>query len=81
MARAGSIGTLKKNDSFVRTLTALQELLGKSLDLPIYDVEGLRLAKAWRISHLPALALKRGPRLHIVMGERGKPEDLDRCEK
>jgi hypothetical protein len=61
----------------------IRELGGQSgppgLGLPIYDLEGLRLARAWNLSRLPAFVLAAQGKVHVVYGTRLDLEDLARC--
>jgi hypothetical protein len=47
--------------------------------LAIYDEEGLALARSWKITRLPALALVAEGRVHVAAGSRARPEDLEDC--
>lgn len=49
------------------------------LGLPIYDLEGLRLARAWNLSRLPAFVLAAQGKAHVVYGARLDLEDFARC--
>ena len=75
------LGRLKKESPLVRTLQKLEDVLGKNLNIPLYDVEGLRLAKAWRITRLPALAVVAGGKAHVSFGTRVDPGELLKCAK
>jgi hypothetical protein len=61
----------------------LRELGGQSgppgLGLPVYDLEGLRLARTWNLSQLPAFVLAAQGKAHVVYGTRLDLEDLTRC--
>jgi hypothetical protein len=45
----------------------------------VYDEEALRLAAAWKIERLPAAALVRGGRAHVVQGTGLDLDSLLRC--
>ena len=49
------------------------------VSLPVYDLEGLRLARAWNLSRLPAFVLITQGKAHVVYGSRLDLEDLARC--
>lgn len=49
------------------------------LNLPVYDVEGLHLARAWNLSRLPAFVLVAQGKAHVVYGTRLDLDDLARC--
>ena len=42
--------------------------LGRSTPVQVFDEEGLRLAQAWKITRLPALALVSRGRAHVLQG-------------
>jgi hypothetical protein len=49
------------------------------LGLPVYDLEGLRLARTWKLSRLPAFVLVAQGKAHVVYGTRLDLEELLRC--
>lgn len=55
--------------------------LGKGVQIQVYDEEALRLAAAWKIERLPAVALVVGGRAHIVQGAELDLESLWRCAR
>jgi len=61
----------------------IRELGGQSgppgLGLPVFDLGGLRLARAWNLSRLPAFVLATQDKVHVVYGTRLDLEDLARC--
>jgi len=61
----------------------VRELAGSNgppgLNLPIYDLEGLRLARDWNLSRLPAFVLVAQGKAHVVYGTRIDLRELLRC--
>jgi len=55
--------------------------LGERVQLQVYDEEALRLAAAWKIVRLPAVALVVGGRAHVIQGASADLESLFRCAK
>jgi hypothetical protein len=49
--------------------------------IPIFDEDGLRLARAWSLSRLPAFVLISHGKAHLVYGSRVTLEDLLECRK
>ena len=62
------IGRLDEKHPFYQALKELGRLFGGSLDLRLYDEEGLRLASDWKVTKLPTLVLVRGGTAHKVSG-------------
>lgn len=52
-----------------------------SLDIPLYDEEGLRLAEHWGIRSVPAFVLVRAGRAHCTAGAAANLEMLWECLK
>ena len=63
----------------VRELGRLREPAG--VDIPLYDVEGLRLAKAWKITRLPAFVLVSHGRAHAIHGPNADLGSLQGCDR
>jgi len=61
----------------VRELSSLEQALG--LKLSVFDEEGLRLARAWKLSRLPAFVLIAHDKAHVVYGTRIDLKDLSEC--
>ncbi len=55
--------------------------LGERVQIQVYDEEALRLAAAWKIVRLPAVALVLGGRAHVVQGASPDLESLWRCTR
>jgi hypothetical protein len=55
--------------------------LGKVAPLQVFDEEALRLARAWKLTRLPALVLVNGGRAHVLQGGAHGLEDLFGCGK
>jgi hypothetical protein len=72
------IGRLQESSPFYKTLKELQ-VLG-SLDIPLYDDEGLSLAEAWEIRSVPAFVLVSRGRAHRALGPRANLELLLECK-
>ena len=51
------------------------------VQIQVYDEDALRLATAWRIVRLPAVALVRGGRAHVVQGAAADLESLWSCAR
>lgn len=75
------LGRVKDESPIVRTLKELSKLGAKELDIPIYDLEGLSLAEAWKVNRLPALVLVQGGKAHKASGARVRPESLLECNR
>jgi len=63
----------------VRELAARSEPRG--VRLPVFDEEGLRLARAWKLSRLPAFVLVAHGKAHVVYGSRVALEELSECDR
>jgi hypothetical protein len=55
--------------------------LGEGTPIQVYDTEALRLAGAWKITRLPAVALVRNGRVHVVQGSNLDLEALWGCTR
>jgi hypothetical protein len=75
----GAFGRIHEGSPFTQALKELGRFSSGSLDLAIYDEEGLALARSWKLKKLPALVLVAGGRAHVAMGSRVRPEDLEEC--
>ena len=64
-----------EESSLFRTLREL------GVPLQVYDLEALRLAAAWKISRLPAVALVRDGRAHVLQGTTLDLDALLRCSR
>ena len=61
---------LSKKTPLVGVLEELKRLGQKELNVPLYDVEGLRLAGHLELSRLPAFVLVAEGRAHVAIGDR-----------
>jgi hypothetical protein len=52
-----------------------------SLDIPLYDEEGLRLAQDWELRSVPAFVLVRAGRAHILSGTASNLDLLWECTR
>ena len=77
----GMLSQPTRYPSFIETLEVLQEAHKGVLNLPLYDTEGLRLAKAWGVHTLPAIVLVKNGRAHVAEGNGANPSNLLRCER
>ena len=80
----GSLSQPSRHASLIRALKILGKANGRGLDIPLYDEEGLRLAKSWGIRTLPAIVLIRKGRAHVFEGSGIDPsdlKDLGRCKQ
>jgi hypothetical protein len=78
----GALRTLTPKHPLVRTLKELEAgRKSGSLDLPLYDEEGLLLAQRWEIQAVPAFVLVRGGRAHRTAGSSADLEHLSGCAK
>ena len=75
------LGRLKTDSPLVRTFENLKAILGKDLGISLYDEEGLRLAKAWHVTRLPALAVLARGKAHVAFGTRVDPLELLKCAR
>ena len=75
------LGRLRTDSPLVRTFETLKAILGEDLGIPLYDERGLRLAKAWRVTRLPALAIVAGGKARVAFGTRVDPEELLKCAR
>lgn len=64
---------------------AVRELGGENgppgVNLAVFDEEGLRLAKGWKLTRLPAFVLVAHGKAHLVYGTRVALEELLGCER
>jgi hypothetical protein len=74
--------TVTEKSPLTRTLKEL-EARGKpgSLDIPLFDEEGLSLAERWQVRAVPAFVLVRGGRAHRAAGASSDLEELWECSK
>ncbi len=74
--------TVTEQSLLYRTVKEL-EADGKpgSLDIPLYDEEGLRLAERWEVKRVPAFVLVKGNRGHSTAGASATLEELWDCVK
>jgi hypothetical protein len=63
----------------VQELGRLREPAG--VEIPLYDVEGLALAKTWKITRLPAYVLVIRGRAHAIYGPNADLGSLLGCER
>ena len=63
----------------IRELGHLREPEG--VDIPLFDLEGLKLAKAWKITRLPAFVLVSRGRAHAIHGPNADLGSLLGCER
>ena len=66
---------LSKKSPLVGVLEELKGLGKKELNVPLYDIEGLQLAKHLRLTHLPAVVLVVDGKAFVAEGDR---VDLER---
>jgi hypothetical protein len=71
-----SFGRLEEGSPADRTLRALGRI-----EVPLYDEEGLALARAWGISSVPAFVLVSRGRAHRALGAGADLEELSRCAR
>ena len=69
------IGKVTEETPLYRTVRAL----GEGVTIQIYDPEALGLVGAWKITRLPAVALVRNGKAHVVQGSGTDFEALWRC--
>ncbi len=55
--------------------------LGRTSPVQVFDEEGLRLAQAWKITRLPALALVSRGRAHVLQGAVSGLDELLGCAR
>lgn len=74
--------TVTEKSPLTRTLKEL-EMGSKpgSLDIPLYDEEGLRLAQAWELRSVPAFVLVRAGRAHRMSGTGSNLDLLWECAR
>jgi hypothetical protein len=74
--------TVTEKSPLTRTLKEL-EAGGKpgTLDIPLFDEEGLLLAERWQLRSVPAFVLVRGGRAHRTSGAGSDLEELWECSK
>ncbi|HLY10444.1 MAG TPA: hypothetical protein VKW04_14170 [Planctomycetota bacterium] len=71
---------LSDTSPLVRTLKELQAgLTPGTLDLPLYDEEGVRLAETWELRSVPAFVLVRRGRAHRLSGAASNLDLLWEC--
>jgi hypothetical protein len=63
----------------VRELGRLREPEG--VDIRLFDEEGLRLARLWNLSRLPASVLVAHGHAHVVQGSQSAPGSLLGCDR
>jgi hypothetical protein len=71
------IRKVEEGSSFYKTLKELQSQ--GSLDIPLYDEEGLELAERWGIRSVPAFVLVAHGRAHRALGPTVNLEELLEC--
>jgi hypothetical protein len=54
---------------------------GPGVNIPVYDLEGLALARAWKLSRLPAFVLVAHGRAHVVYGTRIDLAEVSGCDQ
>jgi hypothetical protein len=54
---------------------------GPGVNIPVYDLAGLALARAWKLNRLPAFVLVAHGKAHVVYGTRIDLAELSRCER
>ncbi len=75
----------RPSQDFAETVKALRSLIGPEFSLPLWDDEGLALARAIGVERVPAYALietapKGGTRrAHLAYGQGAKIEEILRC--
>jgi len=53
----------------------------RGVHIPIFDEAGRRLARAWKLSRLPAFLLVVHGKAHVVTGSRLSLDELSECER
>lgn len=69
------LGRLTEDAPLYRTVRGL----GEGTPIQVYDPEVLRLAGAWKITRLPAVALVKNGKTHLIQGSGPDLEALWRC--
>jgi hypothetical protein len=74
--------TLTDRSPLTRTLRELEkgEKPG-SLNIPLFDEEGLGLAERWEVRNVPAFVLVRAGHAHRTAGSSGNLEQLWECSR
>ena len=73
------LGAVDEKDPLFKTLKELRSL--GTLDIPLYDTEGLALADHWKIERGPAFVLVHGDRAHRAFGAAADLGELRRCKR
>ena len=73
------IGKLEESSPFYKTLKELQSL--GTLNMPLFDEEGLGLALRWEIRSVPAFVLVSRGNAHRALGPRVNLEELLECDR
>lgn len=74
-----TVGRLDEKSALFVALRELGRLSKDGLDIPLYDEEGLDLARSWKVRRLPALVLVAGGRAHAAAGSGVRPQDVLEC--
>ena len=76
-----SLSRVTRYPSFVKTLQVLQGPKRGGLDIPLFDPEGLKMAKAWGLTILPAIVLVRNGKAHVLEGSHSDPHSVRNCHR
>ena len=74
-----SVGKVEEASPLYKTIKELQTL--GTLDIPLYDEEGLDLAGRWEIRSVPAFVLVGRGQAHRALGPKVKLEELLECKR
>src|SRR5260221_6536319 len=74
-----SVGKVEEASPLYKTIKELQTL--GTLDIPLYDEEGLDLAVRWEIRSVPTFVLVRRGQAHRALGPKVKVEELLECNR
>lgn len=73
------VGKLDDKSPLYLALKELQAL--GTLDIPMYDEDGLRLAEAWEVRSVPTFVLVAAGRAHRAVGPRANLNELTDCKQ
>lgn len=75
-----SVRSVLDSDSFARLSQILTSMTGDG-GVPLWDPEGIELAAKGGIDRVPALALEKQGRVHVIFGDRAKLDSLLKCSE
>lgn len=73
------VGKLDDKSPLYLALKELQAL--GTIDIPMYDEDGLRLAEAWEVRSVPTFVLVAAGRAHRAVGPRANLNELTDCKQ